>query len=361
MFNFLRRALSTKVSKAGPAIAFSEAGQPRWTERNFESFSKEGFAKNVILNRCIVAAARSMAHIPWCLKRGKKEIEDKQHPLLKLLAKPNPLKRGGAAFFEGHFSFYLLHGNSYLEGIGPDGAPPTELWTHRPDRMQIIPSNLGTIEAFEFSKGSQKVRWQCDPITCASPIMHWSTFSPLSDWYGQSPLEAAAYSIDQHNEASAWNQALLQNSGRPSGALVYAPEGLAGGGNFTEQQIASLRQQFEERVQGAKNAGRPIFLDGGMDWKAMGLGPVEMDWLNGKDSSARDVCIALGVPPAFVGVPGTQTFANYEEARLSFYEDTVIPLLQNFTDSLNSWLVPSYSSGAQGSTGALGAAAGAAA
>ena len=28
---------------------------------------------------------------------------------------------------------------------------------------------------------------------------------------GLSPVEAAAYSIDQHNQSGAWNQALLQN------------------------------------------------------------------------------------------------------------------------------------------------------
>ena len=43
-----------------------------------------------------------------------------------------------------------------------------------------------------------------------------------NDYYGMSQIEAAASAIDSHNQASKWNKALLDNSARPSGALVYA-------------------------------------------------------------------------------------------------------------------------------------------
>ena len=57
-------------------------------------------------------------------------------------------------------------------------------------------------------------------MTGRSTVLHLKTFNPLNDWYGLSPIEAAAYSIDQHNQAGAWNQAMLQNGARPSGAIV---------------------------------------------------------------------------------------------------------------------------------------------
>jgi phage portal protein BeeE len=62
------------------------------------------------------------------------------------------------------------------------------------------------------------------------------TFHPLDDWYGQSPMEAAACAIDIHNAGGAWNKALIDNSARPSGALVFA-----NGGRATEEQFARLR------------------------------------------------------------------------------------------------------------------------
>ena len=60
--------------------------------------------------------------------------------------------------------------------------------------------------------------------------------------------------LDTHNAAGTWNKALLDNSARPSGALVYAPKE---GGNLTEEQFERLKSELEEGYSGATRAGRP--------------------------------------------------------------------------------------------------------
>ena len=47
------------------------------------------------------------------------------------------------------------------------------------------------------------------------------------------PLAAGQSALDTHNVAAGWNKALLDNSARPSGALVYA----ADGANMTDAQF----------------------------------------------------------------------------------------------------------------------------
>jgi phage portal protein BeeE len=85
-------------------------------------------------------------------------------------------------------------------------------------------------------------------------------FHPLNDWYGLSSIEAAAYSIDQHNEASAWNQALLQNGARPSGALIVKSGENGEGGYLSEEQYVRVKNQMEDVYSGSANAGRPMLL-----------------------------------------------------------------------------------------------------
>jgi phage portal protein BeeE len=63
-----------------------------------------------------------------------------------------------------------------------------------------------------------------------------------------------------------------------------------------------------------------------------------MQIIETKFSSARDVALALGVPPQLLGIPGDNTYSNYQEARLAFWEDTVIPLLDLIADDWNAWL-----------------------
>ena len=62
------------------------------------------------------------------------------------------------------------------------------------------------------------------------------------------------------------------------------------------------------------------------------------EFLGGKTSAKLDVCETLKVPPQLLGIEGSQTYANYEQARAAFYEDAAIPLFNNLLASLNRWL-----------------------
>lgn len=108
------------------------------------------------------------------------------------------------------------------------------------------------------------------------------------------------------------------------------------------EQYARLKQELEEQIEGAMNAGRPLLLEGGLDWRAMSLSPSDMDWRAGRDTVAREIALAFGVPAQLIGLPDSQTYANYKEARLAFYEDSVLPLAYGLRDALNNWLVPMF-------------------
>jgi HK97 family phage portal protein len=157
-----------------------------------------------------------------------------------------------------------------------------------------------------------------------------------------SPLEAAARAIDIHNAAGAWNKALLDNSARPSGALVYN-----GGdsGGLTEEQFDRLKKELESSYQGALNAGRPLVLEGGLDWKPLSLTPRDMQHIELKHVAARDIALAFGVPPMLLGIPGDNTFSNYAEANRTFWRQTVLPLVARTAAALSHWLNPAWGSG----------------
>ncbi len=147
------------------------------------------------------------------------------------------------------------------------------------------------------------------------PVLHLKLFHPLNDHYGFAPIEATQVSLDVHNAAGAWNKALLDNVARSSSALVYAARD---GGNLTDEQFERLKDELEDGYQGAKNAGHPLLLEGGRDWKPMGLTPQEMDFIGAKNQAAREIALAFGVPPMLLGIPGDNTYSNYQEANRAF-------------------------------------------
>jgi HK97 family phage portal protein len=163
-------------------------------------------------------------------------------------------------------------------------------------------------------------------------------FHPLDDHYGMAPLEAAQTSLDIHNAAGLWNKALLDNAARPSGALVYS----AAGQSLTEDQFSRLKEELEQNFSGAANAGRPMLLEGGLDWKAIALSPRDMDFIEAKHASARDIALAFGVPPMLLGIPGDNTYANLAEANRALWRQTLIPLVVRVAEELSNWLSPAF-------------------
>ena len=68
----------------------------------------------------------------------------------------------------------------------------------------------------------------------------------------------------------------------------------------------------------ASDMAGPAFLEDGLDWRSMSLSPADMDFLEARNSAAREIALALGVPLQLLGIPGDNTYANYKEANLAF-------------------------------------------
>lgn len=318
------------------------AGQPVWMRRDYARFADEGYRRNVIAYRSIAMIATAAASVPFRLftKEGDEAREITRHPLLALLAQPTG-GQPGAALFEALHTSRLLSGNAYLHAIGPVGDMPRELHLLRADRVTIIAGAHGMPQAYRYQIGQETWDIPVDPLTGSSRVLHLKLFHPLDDWYGLSPMEAAAYSIDQHNQASAWNQSLLQHGARPSGALIVkAGEGQAG--TLSDEQYWRVKRQMEEEFSGFGNAGRPLLLEGGLEWKEMSMSPKDMDFISTKHASAREIALAFGVPPQLLGIPGDNTYSNLAEARIALWEQTILPSLQHVIDALNLWLVPMF-------------------
>ncbi len=330
------RDVAPETKASPPLIALSLAGRASWTNRDYASLAKEGVMTNAIVYRCVRMIAEAAASVPWLLYDGAQEIET--HPLLALLAAPNP-QQSGAELFERWYAFLQCAGNAYLEGVTLRGDV-RELYALRPDRVQIVAGSRGWPVAYNYTVNQQTIRLSRDPLTGFLPVLHATLFHPLSDHYGFSPIEAAATAIDVHNAGAQWTKSLLDNAARPSGALIYkGPEGQPG---LTDEQFRRLKTELEDAYQGAKNAGRPMVLEGGLDWRAMSYTPADMDFTSLRAAAAREIALAFGVPPMLMGIPGDNTFSNYREANLSFWRQTVLPLVARTAQALTRWLGPQF-------------------
>lgn len=115
-----------------------------------------------------------------------------------------------------------------------------------------------------------------------------------------------------------------------------------GHSSLSGEQYDRLVFEIESNHQGARNAGRPMLLEGGLDWKPMGFSPSDMEFHKTKEAAAREIAVAFGVPPMILGIPGDATYANYQEANRAFYRLTVLPLVQKVSAHIANWLSEFY-------------------
>ncbi|NIY72661.1 phage portal protein [Marivivens donghaensis] len=333
MFDFLKRGAAqvpeAKASATGRVVAMG-AGRVVWSPRDTASLTKQGFTGNPVGFRAVKMISEAAAALPLVYQDRERRYEE--HPVAGLLQRPNG-GQGRAAFLEAVYGQLLLTGNAYLEAVGADDLP-LELHVLRSDRMSLVPGADGWPVAYDYAVGGRKHRFALGDGP--SPICHIRSFHPQDDHYGLSPMEAAATAVDVHNSASRWSKALLDNAARPSGAIVY--NGADGQGTMTADQYDRLLHEMETMHQGARNAGRPMLLEGGLDWKPMGFSPSDMEFQKTKEAAAREIATAFGVPPMMLGIPGDATYANYQEANRAFYRLTVMPLASRVTGVIADWL-----------------------
>ncbi|MBV2361333.1 phage portal protein [Thalassococcus sp. CAU 1522] len=337
VFDFLRRSEAkaevpeVKASAAGPLVAHMSAGRVAWSPRDTVSLTKQGFSGNPVGFRAVKLIAEAAAALPLVLQDNTCRFSD--HPLLRLVGAPNPAQ-GRAELFEAIYGQLLLTGDGYVEAVCAEDGQPVELHVLRSDRMRLVPGADGWPVAYEYQVGGRKHRY--DVSGPVSPVCHIKTFHPQDDHYGLSPIQAAAQALDVHNAASRWSKGLLDNAARPSGAIVW--RGVDGQGNLSPDQYDRLVTEIETHHQGARNAGRPMLLEGGLDWKPMGFSPSDMEFQKTKEAAAREIAVAFGVPPMLLGIPGEATYANYAEAHRAFYRLTVLPLATKVTAAIGRWL-----------------------
>jgi HK97 family phage portal protein len=306
-------------------------GHPVWSTQKDEAYIKEAYNKVIWVYSCIAYISTCVASVPWNLYRKQKngdlkEIEE--HPILTMVNKQINPHFSSNDFFDLWATYLALQGKFYAQYN--NHILPTQMHILYPHYTKPIPHRTQFVSGFEYEIGSEKIIYKANSIL-------WSKFNdPLDFYQGLSPIKALARTIDTENEAVDWNKNSLQNSAVPVGAISIM--------NPPPDIQEKVRKDWVERYGGKNNIRVPLVLNAEKtSYTPFGLSPIDMDFLEQRKLNRIEICSAFGVPSQIVGDPQGQSYANYEEAVKSFWENTVIPrYLDNMKDVLNRDLVIRY-------------------
>jgi len=310
---------------------YSSAGMYFWGLGGYRSdqFSNaiDAYCGNYALFACVTKIAKAVGGLEFELWGPKGKID--QHPILDMLYNPN-LSEGSRAFYQRLTTHLLLAGNAYVY-IAKSGQTGS-LFLVNPIGMEVvIDSETGLIAGYKF-KGKRIREFKKEEI-CHIRHPH-----PGNDYYGLPFYLPGQQLADILALTEKWNLALLHNDMRPPGIIV-TDEPL---GPTKKREIQT---KFESAWAGAANAGRSLFLEGGLEWKPAGMTIKDADWVEMMKVYLRQMAALFDVPSELLGDSENKTYSNMKEARRAFYLETVLPLCDFIIDEFNRSIVPLWGKG----------------
>lgn len=290
----------------------------------------DGYASNPYVLKCVDLRATAVSSLtPVLYNSDGNEIEG-DHPLRRLLEKPNP----GMTFTELVYNAqadYALSGNSYLQMIRTVNGV-SELWGLPAGDVTPIRSSADYYNpVLRWQVSGNGVSFFLEP----DEVIHMHTIVGPDRVTGISPLEAASLSITQQTEARRWNVSLMRNGAKPS-IVILEPN------IMTQNQYESFSKRLRDKHAGENNAGSTMILDGGKTIASAGFNARDMDYSTGVTTSAKEIAIAMSVPPELIGDSANKTYSNAQEANKEFAQHTVVPLADRFYSKLSWSLCPFY-------------------
>lgn len=343
IFNLFRSKAQTQQTQINmPLLTIRGVGNATWSTFSFDQIINEGLHKNPYVFACISAIQTAIEGVePYALIEQNGELVDlpSNHPAFELLQKPCEMYPSLPLWASIMASYRLLAGSAFAIAYSPD---PFGTINPRPPRMlhPISPSlikpkayteqgqtKLGLVKGFEFG-GAGITKKEL----ALSEVLWWRQFTPLSDFEALSTCQPLQRSIDIANAAQQYNKAILDNGGFVG--TVFVSDNPA----FGKQQALEMKEMWEANYTGSRKAGKTFFGYGGIKPYKVGLTPEQMGFEELIKLSAKEIAVAFKVPPQLIGDTEGQTYSNYQEARLAFYSECIIPLLTSLYNTLSNFL-----------------------
>jgi len=296
--------------------------------------------------RCINFNAETISLMPFYLmdRNTRKRIED--HPVLHpLTVRPNE------CMTPADYKFAMqvnrdLSGNAYAYiGRNARTGRVEELLPLSPDLVQLV---------FDDQRHLHYV--YTDPVSgraydlMPSQVIHYKAFS-RDGIRGISPLTYARETVAKDRAAKAYERAIYNNGGRPSGVL-YTDTDLSGRVSVTKadgtaEEISKkeqIRRAWERVHSGGDNAFRTAVLDLGLKYQPIAMNNSDAQFVESNDITIADIARFFGTP-LHVLMSGKQSYESNTQNRTEFIQTTALAIVNRCEDEDSYKLLSSADAG----------------
>lgn len=289
--------------------------------------SQQAFEKVAAVYSCVKLISESVARIPLEVKvydaRGKYFRNAYEDNLYQLLAERPNSRQTSFELMRSVVVRMLVDGNAYL----------------LPRR-----DHLGNIEEILLVRGvgydaKTNLYRVCDKVLgidevfAADEIVHLRNLGLTDDLTGLSTLAQASHVIGISKSADNELSNLFQNGSRYRGFLTGNIGGDAGF-SWGAQGDDALKEMRDNIRKDVANGEHIMWLPEGMDFKALSMTPQDVQLLENKKFSVKEIGRYFRVHPSMLYEDGGSSYSNAEMDSVLFLNNTLWPILRQIEQEL---------------------------
>jgi HK97 family phage portal protein len=303
--------------------------EPTYPEVSFEVMAREGWRKNELIFACINKTAKTASQIELKVYQDDEEVP--AHPLKALLQRPNPYM-SEFDFWYAILTFQALAGRAAFEKERAASGQVVRLWPMRPDYLHPLPSSKEFLGGYRYGKPGEPRHGR---FIEAKDVLDLKLFDPIDFYHGWPPVAVAARVGDVDNSQTDFIKLFYEKGGVPPGLLKTKQK-------LSDDKVTELRARWAARYGGHEHWLQPAVLDADAEYQKVGSTIDELGFETLDSRNEARVCMVMDVPPILVGAKvGLEraTYSNYAEARLSWWEDSLVPRYIDLNDGIINQLL----------------------
>ncbi len=264
-------------------------------------------------------------------KTGKKDrTEIYQHPFLDLMRSVNPFTNRYELMTITQINMELT-GNAYWWIPRNNLGIPYMIWQIPSHWMKVVPDADLFVSGYVL-----KVPYIGKFIPFdEDEIIHFKNPSPFDLYYGSGPTWGAQYGLDLNEQIKTWGINFFLNNAQPSGILTTES-------NLNPDQYQRLKDQWNAKYRGSKNAGKMAILENGLKYQQMGSTPDQARFPDVSKEIRDEIFACFGVPASKLGLSEGVNRANADTNDYTYQKETILPRLTLIQEKLNEKLIPIY-------------------
>jgi len=320
----LRRLAAAGQKRYRPGVAHGfNAGDPVWTDWDTQRAVQQGLKASTWVYRCVSMIMESGSTVPLGLQRkgrtGQWEF-DWNADESKLLGDWNDDFSAQESLSQ-CIAYLLLGGNMLVAKFVGLGRV-REIRAETPVHVRPVPNLFGGIEFYEAWRNGIRAEW------LPKEIIHGRLVDPENPYWGLSRLKAIAKAVDTDVQQQALNKGRLERGGVPDGLLIDPSIS-----NPTQRREAQKEvDDLWQHISGAFVTGSDV------DWIQLGLSQQDLQWLEGRRMTMREIVMGFGFHPALFGEDAS--YHNSQTAERAKWTGAILPILNVIASAFTRGLIP---------------------